>query len=402
MAGDELPAGRRVAQWRVRRGMTQQMLADRLGRSKSWVDKVERGVRALDKVSTFRDIAVVLRVDASVLLGRDVQPAEATERVEGVEGVERIRAALSTYDIALGTPAARSVALPADRLARDVAHAWVTFQHARYPQVLAVVPGLLATAQRAHANAPESGRAALVEAYRVTASLLVKLGEGELGWLAADRAVAASAGDPVLMAAACVQLGQALRASGRARSARSVTLAAAYRIAPPDPDDGIPAELSLCGALLVQAALAAARDGDHRSVAGLLDEAGDLAARVGDGHDHHATAFGPTAVDVARAAAAVELGAARDAVAWHEKAVRRNAWRWLPPEHRAAHLLDAARAYLRTGDPRGAGRVLLDAERTAPAELRHRPAARQVIAQATRDPQAPATLVQLALSLGVT
>ncbi|MFC8849890.1 MULTISPECIES: helix-turn-helix domain-containing protein [unclassified Micromonospora] len=398
MGGEGLPPGRRVAQWRVRRGMTQQMLADRLGRSKSWVDKVERGVRALDKVSTFRDIAVVLRVDASVLLGRDVQPAEVTERAEGVE---RIRAALSTYDIALGTPAARSVVLPADRLARDVAHAWITFQHARYPQVVALVPGLLAAAQRAHADAPDSGRAALVEAYRVTASLLVKLGEDELGWLAADRAVAAAAGDPVLVAAACVQLGQALRASGRARAAKSVTLAAAYRIAPPDPGDGVPAELSLCGTLLVQAALAAAREGDHRAAADLFDEAGDLAARVGDGHDHQWTAFGPTAVDVARAAAAVELGAARDAVAWHEKAVRRNAWRWLPPEHRAAHLLDAARAYLRTADPRGAGRALLDAERTAPAELRHRPAARQVIAQVTRAPHAPATLVQLALSLGV-
>ncbi|MER7267647.1 helix-turn-helix domain-containing protein [Micromonospora carbonacea] len=399
MAGDELPAGRRVAQWRVRRGMTQQMLADRLGRSKSWVDKVERGVRALDKVSTFRDIAVVLRIDASVLLGRDVQPAEVTERVEGVE---RIRAALSTYDMALGTSAARGDVLPADRLARDVAHAWVTFQHARYPQVLALVPGLLAAAQRAHADDPEQGRAALVEAYRVTASLLVKLDEGELAWLAADRAVAAAAGDPVLVAAACVQLGQALRATGRAREARSVALAAAYRIAPADPDDGVPAELSLCGTLLVQAALAAARDGDHRSVADLLDEAGDLAARVGDGHEHHATAFGPTVVDLARAAAAVELGAARDAVAWHERAVRRNAWRWLPPEHRAAHLLDAARAYLRTDDPRAAGRALLDAERTAPAELRHRPAARQVIAQATRAPHAPATLVQLALALGLT
>ena len=32
---DEMPIGRRVARWRVRRRMTQQMLADRLGKSKS-------------------------------------------------------------------------------------------------------------------------------------------------------------------------------------------------------------------------------------------------------------------------------------------------------------------------------------------------------------------------------
>ena len=40
---DELPIGRRVAYWRTRRKMSQQVFADRLGKSKSWVDKVERG-----------------------------------------------------------------------------------------------------------------------------------------------------------------------------------------------------------------------------------------------------------------------------------------------------------------------------------------------------------------------
>ena len=48
---DELPIGRRVAYWRGRRKMSQQVFADRLGKSKSWVDKVERGVRRLDKFS---------------------------------------------------------------------------------------------------------------------------------------------------------------------------------------------------------------------------------------------------------------------------------------------------------------------------------------------------------------
>ncbi|MFB9546127.1 helix-turn-helix domain-containing protein, partial [Micromonospora sagamiensis] len=59
MDSDLLPVGRRVAYWRVRRKMSQQVFADRLGRSKSWVDKIERGVRSLDRVSTLRDIAAV-------------------------------------------------------------------------------------------------------------------------------------------------------------------------------------------------------------------------------------------------------------------------------------------------------------------------------------------------------
>ncbi|WP_254909772.1 helix-turn-helix domain-containing protein [Micromonospora sp. NBS 11-29] len=388
-----LPVGRRVAYWRGRRKLSQQVFADRLGRSKSWVDKIERGVRSLDKVSTLREIAAVLRIDTAVLLGRDAQPAAITERAECVD---RIRAALSAYQIG---PPGRGPVLPADRLARDVEHAWVMFQHARYPQVAAVVPGLLAGGPRVVDDG--WGRPLLLEAYRLTASLLVKLGEAELGWLAADRAMAAATGDPVSVAAATVQLGQVFRASGRAREAQSATLAAAYRIAPPDPAGGAPGELSLCGTLLVQAALAAARRGDEHATADLIDEAAGMAARVGEGHDHHRTAFGPTAVDLARAAAALDLGDANEAIVWHEQTTRRDAWRWLPVEHRAAHLVDAARAYLQADDPASAGRVLVDADRLAPAEVRQRPVAREVLAQAARDPRAPATIVQLAAALGV-
>ncbi|MEH1015060.1 XRE family transcriptional regulator, partial [Micromonospora sp. CPCC 206060] len=85
----------------------------------------------------------------------------------------------------------------------------------------------------------------------------------------------------------------------------------------------------------------------------------------------------------------------------HEKAIGRDGWRWLAAEHRAAHLVDAARAYLLTGDPANAGRLLIDAERTGPAEIRHRPTAREVLAQVARDPHAPATVIPLATTLGL-
>jgi transcriptional regulator with XRE-family HTH domain len=314
----------------VRRKLSQQVFADGLGKSKSWVDKVERGVRSLDKVSSLQDIAAVLRIDAAVLLGRDTQPVEVSERIEGVE---RIRAALSRYEIALGRPAGRRPVLPV------------------------------------------------------------------------DRAMAAATGDRILVAAAAVQFGQVLRASGRAQLARSAMLAAAYRIAPPMIEYGTSAQLSLCGALLVQAALAAARAGDVAATVDLLDEATDMAERVGDGQDHHRTGFGPTAVELARVAAAVDLGEVDEAVARHEQATGRDGWRWLPAEHRAAHLLDAARAYLQVGDPVNACRVLGEADRTAPAEVRQRPAARHVLARIARDPDAPATVTvtvtQLADTLGV-
>ncbi|MFI2710065.1 helix-turn-helix domain-containing protein [Micromonospora sp. NPDC018662] len=396
MTTEMLPIGRRVAHWRSRRKMSQQVFADRLGKSKSWVDKVERGVRSLDRVSTLHDIATVLRIDTAVLLGRDAAPVDPTERAEGVN---RIAAALSTYHVANGRTAGRPL-VPADRMARTVEHAWTTFQHARYSQVTALAPLLLVDAQRTYADDPVAGHLPLVQAYRVTASLLTKLGASDLAWLAADRAMHV-ANDSGSTAMAAIQVSQALRACGRSRAAMSTALHTAYRIATPGRDDCTAEELSLCGALLTQSALAAARHGGDRDTARLLDEAEALATRVGDGHDHHRTEFGPTTVMLVRARAALDLDDSRNAVEWHEEAMLRDGWRWLAAEHRAGHLVHVARAYLRADRPVQGARALADAFRIAPEELRHRPSARATLAQVVRDPCAPATIIQLAATLGV-
>ncbi|MEV0327846.1 helix-turn-helix domain-containing protein [Micromonospora echinospora] len=396
MAESELPIGRRVAQWRMRRRMSQQVFADRIGKSKSWVDKIERGVRALDRFSVIEDIASVLRVDPVVLLGRDALPPAVAADAKGVEGV---RAALALYNVPQTGQRAQPAPTPAG-LARNVEHAWLTYQHARYPQLLRMLPDLLDAARRARAQHGEPAGEMLVQVYRVTSSVLVKLGEADLAWLAADRATATADPDPLLTAAATVSLGQALRALGRGRLAMTVTIAAAHRIAPPVPHDGPPDELSVLGTLLLQAALAAAGCGDERSVHELIDQAAEIAEQVGDGYDHQWTNFGPTVVELARIAAAVDLGDAGDAVTRHEKVTSREQWRRLPAEHRAAHLLDVARAYLQVGDLAGAGRVLVAADHTAPAEIR-RPAARTVLAEVARGGAVPADVARLAAAVGV-
>ncbi|NLU78304.1 hypothetical protein HCA58_07895 [Micromonospora sp. HNM0581] len=70
-------------------------------------------------------------------------------------------------------------------------------------------------------------------------------------------------------------------------------------------------------------------------------------------------------------------------------------------ERAAAHLIDAARAHLHAHDPTSAARTLLQAQSTAPAEVRHRPAARDLLAQVLGCPDTPTTIVQLAAALGV-
>ncbi|WP_431935338.1 helix-turn-helix domain-containing protein [Micromonospora sp. RP3T] len=396
MTGGEVPVGRRVAQWRVRRRMTQQMLADRLGKSKSWVDKVERGVRALDRFSVIQDVARVLRVEPAALLGREKPPAARAD-----EGVDGVRAALARYDLCPAGPDRRS-SVATDELGRRVDHACSAYRHARYPQVLQLVPELLDATRYAYAAGGRDGTdGLLVRAYRITASVLVKLGEPDLAWLAADRAVTVAAGCPRWTAVAAVPLGQALRAAGRGRLATTVTVAAAHRIgvaARP----GSPVEPALSGTLWVEAALSAASCGDARSAAEWLGTAAGIAARADERHDPHLDGFGPAAVQVAHVAVAVELGDGAEAVTRHETAIRSEGWRWLPVEHRAAHLVDAARAYLQIGDLPRAGRALTEADRLAPAEVRMRPVARTVLAEVARGGPAPAGVAHLATAVGLT
>ncbi|SCF14370.1 Helix-turn-helix domain-containing protein [Micromonospora coriariae] len=419
MTSDDLPIGRRVARWRVRRSMTQQMLADRLRRSKSWVDKVERGVRTLDRYSVIQELAHVLRVDPEVLLGQPRSTPTGTP-----DGVDDIRAALARYD----TP--QAPAQTPEELRRQIGHAWLTYQHAHYPQLVRLLPGLLDAAQGAQSAE------LLVQAYRITSSLLVKLGDADLGWLAADRAMAAAGDEPVLAATAAVSVGQALRASGRDRLALAATLTAANRMGTPptrpalfplgdhevgglcrdqtprQPHDhrggGAPrpqraaGEWAVGGTLLLQAALAAAGCGDPRRAEELTDRAAGIAAQLRGYDDQHRTGFGPTAVDLARVVVAVLRGDAGEAVRRHVTVIRREAWRRLPAEYRGAYLVDAARAYLQVGDLRGAARALVDADSVAPAEVRCRPLARTVIAEVARGHPAPAGVARLATLVGLT
>ncbi|WP_244200457.1 helix-turn-helix domain-containing protein [Micromonospora arborensis] len=198
MTSDDVPIGRRVARWRVRRSMTQQMLADRLRRSKSWVDKVERGVRTLDRYSVIQELAHVLRIDPEVLLGQQPStPAGAPA------GVDDIRAALARYD----TP--HAAVQPPEELRREVGYAWLTYQHAHYGQLVRLLPGLLDAAQAA--QSPEL----LVQAYRITSSLLVKLGEADLAWLAADRAMTTAGDNQILSATATIAVLGAARPGPR-------------------------------------------------------------------------------------------------------------------------------------------------------------------------------------------
>ncbi|MFV2017894.1 helix-turn-helix domain-containing protein [Micromonospora sp. LOL_023] len=389
--------GRRVAQWRVRRRMTQQVFADRIGRSKSWVEKIERGARSLDRFSLICTVAEVLRIDPAELLDANLQSTPA-----GVPaGVDAVRAALASYHAFAAAGSRSKVPNPAD-VAQRVEHAWATYRHGDHPRLLRMLPELLGAVQHLHATGPAAGAELQALAYQVTAQALVKVDEPDLAWLAADRALATAGDDPLLATAAAIPLGQALRGLGQSRLAMAATIAAAHRLTASANGIADIEHKPLYGTLLLQAAVAAAGCGDTTAVTDLIGQAAAVAGQVEDGQDHRQATFGPAAVDCARVSAAVTLGDASDAARRHPAIIRRNGWLRLPAEHRAAYLVDAARAFLHIGDLVAAGRTLVDADRLAPAEIRCRPTTRSVIAEIARSGPGSAGVGRLAAALGLT
>jgi transcriptional regulator with XRE-family HTH domain len=406
---DELPIGRRVAYWRGRRKMSQQVFADRLGKSKSWVDKVERGVRRLDKFSVVYEIADVLQVDVQLLLGKDVERRPETQNCIDQVEVEEIRAALERYDQMSAFFQAVPHSPPLSEMRKAVSHAWLTYQHAKYGVLARALPKLLRDAQAAdsaHATTDDASAAAhlLGQVYQIASSALRKVGEHELSWLAADRSIAVSqrAGDQLLAGLASYRVGSALLALGRVRPALEVNVNIANRLAPSRELTGAD-RLSVYGMLLLNGAMAAARIGDSATVRDLLCGAEQASLELGGDFNHYWTSFGPTNVQLHRCATAVELGDGRTAVETHERLLDPVGFNAMLPERRAHHYLDIARGYTQIGNIEKASEMLLEGDRLAPSEIRCRPLAHEVLSDVLRRTRGtpPAPIAELAEQMGV-
>ncbi len=59
--------GRKIAQYRRRRGLSQREFAALINRSEAWVSQVERGVRKVDRMSVLAAVAEVLDVPVAEL-----------------------------------------------------------------------------------------------------------------------------------------------------------------------------------------------------------------------------------------------------------------------------------------------------------------------------------------------
>jgi len=362
--GTNVAAHRRVA------GITQADLAGRIGRSVQWVSAVEQGRRHADRLSDLIRIAAVVGCSVEDLIGRPVDTlAPGTRpRSETVAAVKTVimRSAVPSSPPPEHVPTAEDIDL-------RVREAWGIWHGSPNAHTLLgdVLPGLLddaTTAYRAAENR-KAAAASLAGAYQIARQWLHHIPDGDLAWIAADRAMNAAreADDPHLIALGAWALSAAYRRAGQQDEATRLCLAAADEVKTHiDNSRPAPDLLADYGMLHLAAAVSAAQsDEDGRAWA--LHRVADEAARaLGSQYDPW-TAFGVGNVAIHGLAIRAELGRADDVV---EYASRLNIDDVPSVERRARVLIDTARGYVQRGEDEAAILVLLDAERVSNDEVR--------------------------------
>jgi len=378
---DEWGVGQRIAAHRTRRGLTQEELAGLTGISLSLMKKIESGDRPVTRFSTLVLFAQVLRVkDLRELTG--VPLPLVPDGVRGHPAAGAVRAAMTDYARPGGEPPAL------DRLAERIEQTWEIWQAPspwRYAQVGQNLPDLIRDIQRAvRLHRYDARRQALRQAsklYQLVRTWTKRVGEHELSWLAADRAVSAAleADDPDLAGAAAWNLAMILSAKGHTEQARAIVYQAIDELTPFMTDAAAP-RLAVWGGLHLMGATEAARDDKAAEAQRLLDEAAPVAGRVGE-TNHFRMVFGPTNLMVHRVSTYVELGRTRDAL---DLAERVSVTEVPAVERRLTYHLEAARCYARKRNDIAAVHMIQHIHRESPEELRYNVLARETLRELMR------------------
>lgn len=367
---DHLLFGQRVRFYRERRGLHQRQLGELLNRSADWVYRVEAGRIPVNNIKMLADLAEALRVHLEDLQGR---PSVLGDHEDNAASVPAIRASLMQSRLLAGALYDGREPLRLERLTIEVDQAWALYQSSQYAQLASRLPPLLADARVAtHEHDTGADRCRALKLFgltcHLTATLLRKLGETNLAWVAADQGdvAACETEDPAVMLAlrrcvAHVQLG-----AGLAREAVDVTLRAADGL-PRGWWDSSPTSLSLFGTLHLNGAVAAARQRDRTLADDMMAKATRAAELLGADANEMWTAFGRTNVEIHRLALALEFEDLRNAV---DIADRLRPGRDVPVERRARARLDIARAYGEVGRSDDAADHLKHAYQRAPEQMR--------------------------------
>ena len=372
---DETTVGERIAYYRKRRGMTQEVLCGLVGgRSTEWLRQIENGKRQVDKLSTIVAIAEALRITPFALLPGPFRVSSRRGDMLGTapSSVPSIEAAMLRYDgIAglIGVPDRPPVS--PDDLRQRTVRAFVCSQTERWSEMAPLVPDMIADAWHlVHNAATDEQRRKAYElqalVYRVTSGMLDRLGETRLPWVAAERSMHAAeqSNDRLLIAGGAWRLSVVLRHAGRLLESTDAPVAAADALRP---YLDTPQAYSVYGSLMLKGAVGAATLGDHKSAHDYLNEASRAANVIGDRNDYW-LAFSPTNIAIHRVWLSLELGDPSHAIDQAEYVPHDQLPHELA-ERRASHLITVAWANYLNRKDHNALDALKSARESAPEQL---------------------------------
>jgi transcriptional regulator with XRE-family HTH domain len=365
--------GRQIQAIRLRRGLTQQVLADRVDISRSQLAKYESGERPLDSRKLLYAVAGALQVSIADLTGhaedRHLSPASAFHAA-----TPRIEAAL----LSAGHVDDLRAPTPVDTLSAAADRALALRMAGELATLGQLLPDLLTDAFRLTETGPEPDRAtawsALSRAAFATALASKGLGYTALAWVASKvtSEAATVTGDMTALAASEFVASQVLlgqpgslpaalhRAESAADNLQSELLATS-------------AGSQLYGMLHLQAGLTTAALG--RDPSDHLAEAREIAHRTGEAGDAFALDFGPSNVAIWEMSIALESGDGGRAVqlitAVDPAAIQ-------TAERRARFFIEAGRGHAMQGQYNEALATLLRAETIAPEYVRSRVVVREL------------------------
>lgn len=393
----DLTIGERVAWYRRRRGLSQNVLAGLVGRTEDWISKVENNRIPLDRLSILRLLAEALDVSLGDLIGEPTL-LEWTDE-SGTSTIPALRASLMDYGHlvpALRPRTTQREPVGLSELEQELSSVFEAYQASRFGFAGGRLPRLLTSALSAvqqHENARSYRLLALT--YQAAASVLTKLGETDLAWNAAERGLIAAnrADDPAIIASLMRSVAFTVMSTGRVQPAVDLVESGAAYLQP-FLGAGAADALSVYGTLLLVGSMAAARSNRRDAVRGFLSEADRTAERLGGDRNHLWTAFGPTNIAIHRVNTAMELGDIQVALQLGPALDTSE----LPIERRIRHQLELARAFNLAGRRQDSIDAVLDAERVAPEQIRHHYLSRQLVLTWMRTVQGSPPFVLQALA----
>jgi transcriptional regulator with XRE-family HTH domain len=193
---DDMTIGERVAFYRRRRGLSQEVLAGLTGRTADWLRKVEHNRIPLDRLSVIRRIALALDVSLGNLIGGSALMECTTE--SGNRSVSVLRAALMNHRQFLLAGARPDEPVHLAALEREIAVEWENYQRSRYSRLTRRLPLLITDAQTAaqhYGTGSDDGFRAhrlLASVHQLATGFLTKLGEAHLASISSAKGLSAA------------------------------------------------------------------------------------------------------------------------------------------------------------------------------------------------------------------